>query len=1031
MRLRKLSMMNIGPYAGRADLDFEELGDVFLVCGKTGSGKTTIFDAVSFALYGKALEKRDIASHFATPADDVSVDLDFESAGQRWRIHREPQRLVAKKNGKGTTEHPQAVVLWKWISGKWEPAYDKTTEVEAAVVGILGLSADEFTKIVLLPQGEFQRFLEMNTRDRTLILEKLFPVDVHGAVSELARVKAQEAEQTARDLDARMAAMEARLGAEPEAALERARAELAAAKLAETAAMAARDAAAAAALAAELGAKAWSELDEARAERAGLEATAAGAASEKARLSRAEAGLGAAPAVAAATRARLERVDAETSLNSANNALALADERQPEAEAAERRGAELAAGLEAMDREAGQLSARTAAWERLAAAETRLAAAVRARDAAMAVRTAAAASVAAAAEALAALETAAPDSELLVAERSAAAALVETTRDAERFSLEADRFGQEMRGLKERADTAAEDAVSAENRRLEAEDALAVAEAGLDALRDGMAASRLAARLEPGLPCPVCGSTHHPAPAGFAQDAGAGAEASLAGAPLAAAPLVAAPLVAATAGQGFSAAESTLSAAKKAAGVARADAAAAAARLAELRHGLAERGAAASGYSGAVAVAEAADAARAARERLARAEEALALESTRARDCARLRAELERHRRSSDVAVAAESKAVAEYSAAEASVAEAVSGAGGSDPRPMAAALRKERDGASAERSRLESVVLAWNKERGDAMARASEASQRLGRAVAALEAAEAESARALADAGFDGEESWAAASLSTAELAAARARVRGRSDAEASSAARLVAAERSVAGVERPVAGQARDALDAATVGYAVARSRVDEAARVERELAAGLDALAGLRAERAALRVRGDRLVAMSRLLNGLTDGRHLSFKIFTLSAYFALVVEKASARLREMSDGRYDMSVTEGSASGRAHVGLDLAVLDSFTGVPRPASSLSGGEKFLASISLALGLSDVIVARAGGAALDSIFIDEGFGSLDDETLDRAMAALDRVRGERVIGIVSHVAELKNRVPARIEVVRSSVGSSLKVVR
>jgi exonuclease SbcC len=127
---------------------------------------------------------------------------------------------------------------------------------------------------------------------------------------------------------------------------------------------------------------------------------------------------------------------------------------------------------------------------------------------------------------------------------------------------------------------------------------------------------------------------------------------------------------------------------------------------------------------------------------------------------------------------------------------------------------------------------------------------------------------------------------------------------------------------------------------------------------------------------------------------------------------------------------MSVPAG-VGGRGFVGLDLSVLDSFTGVARPASSLSGGEKFLASISLALGLSDVIVERAGGVALDSIFIDEGFGSLDDETLDRAMAALDRVRGERVIGIVSHVAELKNRVPVRVEVVKSSSGSSLRVVR
>jgi len=152
-------------------------------------------------------------------------------------------------------------------------------------------------------------------------------------------------------------------------------------------------------------------------------------------------------------------------------------------------------------------------------------------------------------------------------------------------------------------------------------------------------------------------------------------------------------------------------------------------------------------------------------------------------------------------------------------------------------------------------------------------------------------------------------------------------------------------------------------------------------------------------------------------------------SLGSYFSMVVEHASIRLREMSDGRYDMRVAEGKAAGRGRVGLDLEVLDAFTGFARPASSLSGGEKFLASISLALGLSDVIVSRSGGVALDSIFIDEGFGSLDDETLDRAMVALDRIRGERVIGIISHVAELRTRVPVLVEVMKSNTGSKIHV--
>jgi len=197
-----------------------------------------------------------------------------------------------------------------------------------------------------------------------------------------------------------------------------------------------------------------------------------------------------------------------------------------------------------------------------------------------------------------------------------------------------------------------------------------------------------------------------------------------------------------------------------------------------------------------------------------------------------------------------------------------------------------------------------------------------------------------------------------------------------------------------------------------------------------ASLAALASARVRREALRERGDRLVELAGLLNGDTAGRRLSFRNFVLARYFSRVAQRASVRLREMSEGRYDIRVVEGRSRGQGRIGLDLEVMDGFTGRCRPASSLSGGEKFLTSISLALGLSDVITRRSGGIALDSIFIDEGFGSLDDETLDRAVAVLDRIRGQRVIGIVSHVGELRIRIPARIEVDKTGNGSSLRII-
>ncbi|MBN2875904.1 MAG: SMC family ATPase, partial [Spirochaetales bacterium] len=109
MKLNEITLSNVGPYAGRVHLDVTALGDVFLICGKTGSGKTTIFDAVAYALYGQSATTRELASHYAGDTDDVYVELDFNAAGERWRVIRKPQRTVAKKRGTGTTERPAVV----------------------------------------------------------------------------------------------------------------------------------------------------------------------------------------------------------------------------------------------------------------------------------------------------------------------------------------------------------------------------------------------------------------------------------------------------------------------------------------------------------------------------------------------------------------------------------------------------------------------------------------------------------------------------------------------------------------------------------------------------------------------------------------------------------------------------------------------------------------------------------------------------------------------------------------------------------
>jgi len=194
MRPIKLALENFGPYRDRAEIDFSALGEFFLICGKTGSGKSTLFDAITYALFGQAPGGRKgseanscrISRRRATSRPWNSVF----ALGTRYRLVRTAPFSRPKRGG-GFTDVPPTAILYaaSEAEGGWRLVSDGVRDTNDRVSELIGLTAEEFSKIILLPQGDFQKFLEMESTERSQVLEKLFPVDLHERMAEIAKAR--------------------------------------------------------------------------------------------------------------------------------------------------------------------------------------------------------------------------------------------------------------------------------------------------------------------------------------------------------------------------------------------------------------------------------------------------------------------------------------------------------------------------------------------------------------------------------------------------------------------------------------------------------------------------------------------------------------------------------------------------------------------------------------------------------------------------------------------------------------------------
>ena len=990
MRLHTLALEAFGPYADRQEIDFDALTatGLFLLEGPTGAGKSSILDAITFALYG-GLAGRDsdddrLHSHFADPDTRPEVCLEFSARGARLRVTRSPQHERPKKRGEGVTTEKATAHLERLEGGAWVSQSSGISEVGSLIAGHLGLSREQFTQVVLLPQGEFATFLKAGDDARREVLTRLFGTGLYDRITNLLQ---EERKQAWRAIDAAKAGRDQKLAAAREAAgltdveveptdaeprgLEPFLAEVAAGLAATQQASVQRVAEESARLTHAAARATQATRTAERAERlsAALERHARHEATQPEQdarqLERA------ASQAALPVRPLLEQVaEAERVVADAEAALAQVLERPTPEEsrgegAAERRSAaasarERAAGLQHL---VAVEDAMATQREAVAQADLDTQAASAALDGARA------------------RDTALPDQlkasrdQLTEAQKSAAgweaagphAASVRSQHDA---AVRAQRREPE----RATAADALRTAVDAHQRAVDDHQRLQ------DARLDGMAAE-LAGSLRPGGPCPVCGSTEHPRPATADADA------------VSAEHVTAAREARDRADAARTEAQGRLDALERDQG--RDEALAAGASPEQLQATLTE----------AVHAVDRASSARDAIERLAAAVATLEAEAVTT---------------AQRVLAASQAQAAAEAHLAQAQARMV------QDELSVEAACEKHptvRDRQSA---------LVRQAERDEVAAHGLEA---LHRALAALDERSTTAAREAVGAGFA---DVAAADAARRDATAMQELDRAISawNAETTRLATLLA-DPELEGLDpTQVEALRKAASDANTAAWAA--KEADEIARAAQTTADGrVEQFTARRrdvedaaAEHQRIEQESQAVIRLAPLLKGTSGHRRVTLTTYVLRLWFEKVVQAANLRLSDMSGGRYALERVDHADRASDRVGLTLQVVDRHTGQSRSEKSLSGGETFYTSLALALGLADVVTAEAGGITLDTLFIDEGFGSLDLETLDQVMGVIDDLRdGGRAVGIVSHVAELKDRVAERLEVSREAEGGPSRV--
>jgi exonuclease SbcC len=1059
MKPERLVLENFGPFVGHTEINFSSLEDIFLITGKTGSGKTTIFDAICFALYGTVPGSR--RGHISrlrsdyTAEGDCSVTLDFLLGSRRFRIIRSPKQEKQKKRGSGAVMAEETAEFYE-LKENPEPLCSRKSEADSKIKELIGLQAEEFFKIVLLPQGEFAEFLRQNTSERQGVLGKLFPVHTAVRIRDLAHERAKEETLRLREAQRILEELRQRVSLDNFEELRTAAGENLKTVKNRSAVLAEEK----------------SRLEELL-KLAESERRAAG---ELAEIRRMEESILPEAAVLAEQENKLALSRQAQPLR---HHLVLEEEKRRNLEQAE---TDLVRALEEKTAALGQIEAAEGRKKAAAALEGEL---LKFRE----MRPALVRMIAEEEEIRLAREESEKLKTRLLALNKKNSILIQELheKDAEitvqqklseqvkEFELQWEKardVKDSLVNLKEiaaAAETAAAEGEAARSRleetaacRAELERRIPVLQGELAKLkrekesgeRNRMAA-HLAAELKKGDPCPVCGSREHPLPAA-------------AGKPLF------------DIDERIAAQEHSLKDTEKNLAVAgteeqsqRREAERLDQKITALVRDAAvimpavlfeESGKASAGeIPGSVAVSRlleeqvlklnaivsSRDEARRAAVRIAALyREKDGITSTLTAQTGEA-AGLEEKNKSLEVRI---QELQNRHVLLAGDLPGGINGGGNStDALEILDARIEEFD-----REMRDSREAAEQAGRFLAAALAREESCRTQRDEGAVQyqAAAAVLMEALAGSPFADTGALREAALDGETERRLEEEIRRRKDeyeqVKTAAAEKERVLEQIRAGIETCLRQFDHMSVPPDFPAYipergletAKIRSRLEDlepemaAAETERDrAAAALDALERDAAQLREETRRYDGLTKSAAALAGLADDlsgrnpRKKSFDAWLLGLYLAEVAAYATRRLQRMSESRYSLLLDNAGETGRARTGLDLAVFDAYTGKTRPCATLSGGESFMASISLALGLADSIQNRTGGIRLDAVFIDEGFGSLDDATLEKALGILEELRDHRMVGLISHVGEMKSRIPSRIEVVKSGSGSKIRI--